>query len=351
MNLNSNKFSKNKALFYWLTTLTIMCFFMILIGGLTRLTNSGLSMVNWNPIMGTIPPLSLEKWMIAFNQYKSSPEFIIVNKNMNLNEFKNIFWWEWFHRFFARCIGMVFILPMIFFIITKKISNKLMINLFILLLFGIFQALVGWWMVKSGLNNNPYVSSYRLAFHLSNAVIIISILFWLSLNSFSLINIRFIPTDHFDYNFIIVILLLFITIISGAFMAGSDAGKSFNTYPLMNGSLIPDDYFIEDLGFNNFFENTIAINFNHRWLASFTFIVIILFAIYMFLKNEYNNFKYQIILVFLFSIMQFLLGIGALISNVKIYLASLHQINSMLLLGSILFTYHSIKKERYHYVS
>ena len=165
-----------KAIFYWLLSLTIITFLMILIGGLTRLTDSGLSMVDWRPILGTIPPLTNEDWLAVFNQYKNSPEFKIVNKNMELNDFKYIFWWEWFHRFFARFLGLVFILPLIIFIFQKKISKKLFFSLVILFCFGLFQAVVGWWMVKSGLTENPYVSSYRLTFHLTNAVIILSIL-------------------------------------------------------------------------------------------------------------------------------------------------------------------------------
>ena len=166
---------KNREVFYWLIALTIMVFFMILIGGLTRLTNSGLSIVDWRPIMGFFPPINKQDWLEIFSKYQKSPEFQIVNKNMLVTDFKSIFWWEWFHRFFARCIALVFFIPMIIFIIQKKISLKLFYSLTIIFAFGFFQALVGWWMVKSGLNDNPYVSSYRLAFHLTNAVIILNI--------------------------------------------------------------------------------------------------------------------------------------------------------------------------------
>ena len=167
----------------WLFFLTFLTFLMIIIGGLTRLTESGLSMVDWRPILGIIPPLSNENWLKVFSAYKASPEFIIVNKSMNLDEFKYIFWWEWFHRFFARFIGIVFILPLIFFVVKKAISKRLFLTLIIIFAFGLFQALVGWWMVKSGLNDNPYVSQYRLTFHLINALIIFAILFWTALNS------------------------------------------------------------------------------------------------------------------------------------------------------------------------
>ena len=176
--------NRNIYISFWLLILTIMTFFIIVIGGLTRLTGSGLSMVDWRPIIGTIPPLSYQAWLEVFNNYKSSPEFKIVNKSMTLDDFKYIFWWEWFHRFFARCIGIVFIIPFLYFLFQKKISKNLFITLSIVFLFGLFQALVGWWMVKSGLSDDPYVSAYRLTFHLFNALIIFSILLWSTLNIF-----------------------------------------------------------------------------------------------------------------------------------------------------------------------
>ena len=334
----------NIGIFFWLLTLTVMTFLLILIGGLTRLTDSGLSMVDWRPILGTIPPLNIEDWESAFNEYKAYPEYQLINKSMDLNEFKYIFWWEWFHRFFARCIGLIFIIPMLIFVFQKKISIRLFYSLLILLAFGIMQALVGWWMVKSGLDINPHVSAYRLAFHLTNAVIILSILFWLTLNSLSPTKSNFLPKNNIEYFIILIIFLIFITIISGAFMAGTNSGQSFNTYPLMNGNLIPNDYFLIEMGIKNFFENTVAINFNHRWLASLTFVLIIIFLIYLYWRDKFKNFRYQMVLIFIFVCLQFFLGIFTLLSNVQIALASLHQINSMLLLASILLFYHSIKK-------
>ena len=338
--------NRDLGIFIWLLTLTIMIFFIILIGGLTRLTDSGLSMVDWKPIMGALPPLNKIDWLNLFEAYKTSPEFIIVNKSMNLNDFKYIFWWEWFHRFFARFIGVILILPMIFFLIKKRISKRLINNILILILLGSFQAIIGWWMVKSGLNENPYVSPYRLAFHLSNAIIILSIFFWLTLNSWGSSNINFIPKNYLEGITFILYFFLLITIISGAFMAGSNAGQSFNTYPLMNGQLIPDDYFILDNNLRNLFENTIAINFNHRWLATLTFILLIFFAIYLKIKKNILDKDLPIKLIIFFASLQFLLGIVTLLTNVQISFASMHQMNSILLLISLLYTYYSIKKER-----
>jgi len=346
MNSINDKKNSNISVFYWLLSLSIMTFLMILIGGLTRLTESGLSMVDWKPIMGTVPPLSHEDWLKVFNDYKESPEFKIVNLYINLSEFKYIFWWEWFHRFFARLLGFAFIIPLIIFIYKKKISKNFFYNLLLLFFFGLFQAVVGWWMVKSGLDQNPYVSSYRLAFHLTNAVIILAILFWLTVNSLYSFKIKFYPNNNIQIFVLILIFLVFITIISGAFMAGSDAGNSFNTYPLMNGYFFPEDYFIEDNFFINLFENTIAINFNHRWLATFTFLIIIAFLIYLYFNNHFKKYKIEVCLILIISSLQFFLGIITLLSNVRISFASMHQINSMLLLCSLLYIYHSIKLKK-----
>ena len=342
--LNSSKY-QNKSVFYWFLMLTFMTFMMILIGGLTRLTDSGLSMVDWRPIMGFLPPISNEEWLKVFNQYKSTPEYLIINKSMNLDEFKYIFWWEWIHRFFARCLGIVFIIPLIIFTIQKKISKKLFYNLILLFIFGFLQAIVGWWMVKSGLESDPYVSPYRLAFHLTNAVIILSILFWLTLNSYSSANLNFFPKQKLEYTMFVIIGLVILTIISGAFMAGSHAGQSFNTYPLMNGNLIPNDYYLEGFGLKNSFENTVAINFNHRWLATFTFCLILIMVFYLYFNKKFKRYNFDLYMIFFFSSLQFLLGVLTLLTNVRIVLASLHQVNSILLLATLLLFYYRIKNK------
>jgi len=337
--------SNYKKIAIWLFLLTFLIFLMIIIGGLTRLTESGLSMVDWRPILGIIPPLNNENWLKVFSAYKASPEFIIVNKSMNLDEFKYIFWWEWFHRFFARFIGIVFILPLIFFVVKKAIPKRLFLTLIIIFVFGLFQALVGWWMVKSGLNDNPYVSQYRLTFHLINALIIFAMLFWTALNSSNNKIIKFYSSSFPETIFFIGIILLFITIISGGFMAGTNAGQSFNTFPLMNGSIVPEGYIIDDYGLRNIFENTIAINFNHRWIGSFTFIYILSFTIYLLLSSKIaiTIKSISLLAVLFFSSLQFFLGILTLLSNVKISFASLHQSNSVLLLASLLFAYYQFK--------
>jgi heme a synthase len=341
--LNELDQNYKKSIMLWLITLTIMVFLIIIIGGLTRLTDSGLSMVDWQPILGTIPPLNNNQWLSVFNDYKLTPEFLYVNKNMTLDEFKYIFWWEWFHRFFARLIGLVFIIPFIYFLIKKNLNLFFYKRFSIIFSLGLFQALVGWWMVKSGLSDDPYVSPYRLTFHLTNAVIIYALLLWTSIEYYHLKSANFISIKSKNILILISIILVFVTILSGGFMAGSHAGQSFNTYPLMNGKIIPDDIYLQDLGFFNIFENTVTINFNHRWIATITFIYTFSFFSYLIFNKIINLSNQIIIFVILILTLQFLLGIMALLSNVLIYYGSLHQTNSIALLSILLIAYFKSK--------
>jgi len=320
-----------------------MVFLIIIIGGLTRLTDSGLSMVDWQPLLGTIPPLNYSQWLDVFNDYQLSPEFLYVNKNITLDEFKYIFWWEWFHRFLARLIGIVFIIPFIYFFF-KKYFNFFFYKRFIIIFgLGLIQAVVGWWMVKSGLVDDPYVSPYRLTFHLINAVIIYCLLLWTCIEYYHLKSMRLIYFRTKEFLILLSVFFVFITILSGGFMAGSHAGQSFNTYPLMNGKIIPDDIYIHDLGILNLFENTITINFNHRWIATLTFIYTFSLFTYL-IFNKFIKLSNHIILIVLVILsLQFLLGIMTLLSNVEIHYGSLHQTNSIALLSILLFAYFKSK--------
>ena len=339
---NSIKFKIN--VFIWLMILTLMVFSIIVIGGLTRLTDSGLSMVDWRPILGIIPPLSNDEWLNVFDLYKQTPEYIYVNNTFSLAEFKFIFWWEWSHRVIARFLGIVFLIPLVFFIFKKYINIFLFKRLIMVFVLGIFQALVGWWMVKSGLSDNPYVSPYRLTFHLMNALLIFSVLFWTCLEYFYINSKRNKhKLDTNEYLILFSISLTIITIISGGFMAGTHAGQSFNTFPLMNGKIFPQDYYLSELGILNFFENTVAINFNHRWIASITFIYINSVFIYLIFSRKKQMRSIFPFLVIFLLIIQFSLGIFTLLSNVNINFASLHQTNSVLLLASLLLYYHQYK--------
>ena len=329
------KDSNNIFLGIWLLILTLMVYLIILIGGLTRLTESGLSMVDWRPLLGIIPPISNEDWYNVFSKYMQTPEYNIVNQNMDLEEFKYIFWWEYIHRLFARLIGVVFLIPFIYFLIKKYLSKKLIIKLIIVLVFLFLQAIVGWWMVKSGLNNDPYISQYRLSFHLTNAIIILSILLWLTLEQ--ILPVKFsIELKTPRILIIISTLLCLITIVSGSFVSATDAGKSYNTFPLMGGQFFPDGYIIYENIFINFFENTIAIQFNHRWLAIFSFFWTVAIMIYILCKKLNSPQRIMcLVIIFLISL-QIIFGILTLIYNVPIFLASIHQANATLLYCSLL---------------
>jgi len=300
-------------------------------------------MVDWQPLLGTIPPLNYSQWLDVFNDYQLSPEFLYVNKNITLDEFKYIFWWEWFHRFLARLIGIVFIIPFIYFFF-KKYFNFFFYKRFIIIFgLGLIQAVVGWWMVKSGLVDDPYVSPYRLTFHLINAVIIYCLLLWTCIEYYHLKSMRLIYFRTKEFLILLSVFFVFITILSGGFMAGSHAGQSFNTYPLMNGKIIPDDIYIQDLGILNLFENTITINFNHRWIATLTFIYTFSLFTYL-IFNKFIKLSNHIILIVLVILsLQFLLGIMTLLSNVEIHYGSLHQTNSIALLSILLFAYFKSK--------
>ena len=344
MNFNNTSKYYNPAVYIWLLTITSMVLIIIIIGGLTRLTDSGLSMTDWRPILGVIPPITLDNWLNVFEMYKQTPEYKIVNKNMTLGEFKYIFWWECFHRIFARVIGIVFIIPLIYFALKNQIKSQLYIRLGIVFIFGLFQAVIGWWMVKSGLTENPYVSPYRLTFHLLNALIIFSILLWIAMDYRYSTTISFLSKPKtVDFYIFIAVVLIYITIATGGFMAGTNSGQSFNTFPLMNGKIIPDDYVIDGLGIYNIFENTVAINFNHRWLSIFVFFYII-FLCLKFIKFDNKHLpSFLVYLILFFLILQVALGIVTLLSNVYLPVASLHQTNSILLLSTLLISYHQIK--------
>ena len=339
MQFTELNFNYHKPLMIWLLLLTIMVFLIVVIGGLTRLTDSGLSMVDWRPLLGTIPPLNQSQWLKVFNDYQQTPEFMYVNKNMTLDEFKYIFWWEWFHRFFARLIGIVFIFPFFYFYFKRYLNSFFYKRFAIIFGLGLVQATVGWWMVKSGLQNDPYVSPYRLTFHLSNAIIIYALLLWTSIEYFHLKSINFVNIKSKKFLILTSIILVFITILSGGFMAGSHAGQSFNTYPLMNGKIIPDDIYLAEMGILNLFENTVTINFNHRWIATLTFVYTFSLFLYLFISKITKLQKSIIVLVLLILSLQFFLGVMALLSNVAIQYASLHQTNSLLLISILLLAY------------
>ena len=323
--------SENFQISLWLVSLMSIILLMIIVGGLTRLTESGLSMVDWRLFMGTIPPLSHGDWLKVFEDYKQYPEYQIKNINMTLSEFKYIFWWEYGHRVLGRLIGVIFIIPFIYFALKKYFSNEELYSYSFLLFLGGAQGIIGWWMVKSGLDVNPYVSHLRLAVHLIIAQIILSLIAYLFLKRLDIGIYKNNFSSHKTF-FIFFNIIIFFTVIYGAFMAGLDAGKSFNTWPKMGDNYIPENLiFIEDRLFG-FFDNSVFIHFFHRALAYLSFLTILYMCFKHFkgIENKYQKIHFLIVLFLV--LIQLFIGVFVVLSNVQVSLGSIHQI-----IGTLLF--------------
>ena len=326
----------NLKLSIWLFALCLMIVAMIFIGGVTRLTGSGLSMVEWRPFLGFLPPLTETEWTRVFELYKLSPEFKQINSWMEISDFKFIFFWEYFHRVWGRLIGLFILIPFLYFIFTKKLKNKILFRSSIILFLVCVQVLIGWWMVKSGLNDIATVSQYRLSVHLSMAFIILGISFWTALDLF-----EGAPKNLKSYD-IIPLLFISLTIIAGTFVSGMDAGLVYNTFPYMGDGIIPIEY--GNLGFIDPFENPVTAQFHHRLLASITLIIIIIYSILYIIRNPINL---RILLLLFAIVCQFIIGIFTLLYSVPITLGAMHQFVGVLLFLSALWVLHSPKKNTF----
>ncbi len=313
---------------FWLASMFWIISIMIIIGGLTRLTDSGLSITQWQLFTGFLPPLNDLDWNNYFNLYKKIPEYKQQNYSMTLQEFKVIFWWEWFHRFIGRLIGILFIIPLVFF--TIKESFKKLFNLYVIFILICFQGFIGWYMVSSGLVNRVDVSHFRLSVHLLIAFFIISLILW---NYFDLrVKINFTDKLNISIPFIFL-FLIFCQISIGAFVSGMDAGQIYNSWPLMGESYFPDDNKIINIFKFSAFSDPSLVQFMHRNLAYIIliFYLIILIKIY---KKKLVNLYFAINLVGLILFIQILLGIFTLLYGAQILLASMHQISSIFLVSS-----------------
>ena len=320
--------SIKKNISYWLVTMFFIISIMIIIGGLTRLTDSGLSITQWQLFSGFLPPLNNSDWQNYFNLYKKIPEFKIQNYSMTIDEFKLIFWWEWIHRFLGRLLGICFLVPLIFFSI--KLSFKKLINLHLIFFLICMQGLIGWYMVSSGLINRVDVSHFRLALHLLIAFIILSLIIWnyLQLNEIQKYNQKLklgLP--------LIFLILIFFQISLGAFVSGMDAGTIYNSWPLMGLSYFPNDNNFINLFSLSAFNDPSLVQFMHRNLAYiiFIFYLILLFKIH---RNNLIEFYKISKIIGVIIIVQIVLGIFTLLNGAQIYLASMHQISSIFLVSS-----------------
>ena len=330
----------NNLFLYWLIFSLILVFSIIIVGGLTRLTNSGLSITEWELFKGVLPPLSQSSWEVYFDLYKKIPQYQLLNSNMSLDEFKTIFYWEYFHRILGRFIGLFFLIPFLYFYFSKKIHKKNLYPCFLIFSLILLQGTVGWYMVKSGLVNDVTVSHYRLSLHLSLALIIISMIFWLITNIKKKTSKSFFDISKKNLPYLILIALIFFQIILGAFVSGLDAGKVYQTWPLMNQSYFPDDASLGNL-FN--LSQPSIVQFFHRNIAYLIFFLSIGVGFNIFIKKK--AFLYRIFLFFFLTIItQVILGISVLITGVNLYLASMHQISSIfLIVAAINLYYRSIR--------
>ena len=322
-----NKQIKNYISF-WLTSMYWIIAVMIVVGGLTRLTDSGLSITEWQLFSGFLPPLSNSDWNNYFDLYKQIPEFIEQNYLMTLQEFKVIFWWEWAHRFLGRLIGISFLLPLLFF--TFKVGFKKLLNLYIIFFLICFQGFMGWYMVSSGLVNRVDVSHFRLSAHLIIAFLILSLILW------NYLSLKIKKNSNYKLSFILPFLFLFFIycqIIIGAFVSGMDAGQIYNSWPLMGSSYFPDDNKIINIFKLSSFSEPSLVQFMHRNLA-YLILLFYFFIVFKIYKEKLNNLLLPIKLVGTFLFIQILLGILTLIYGAQIYFASAHQLSSIFLVSS-----------------
>tara|TARA_B100002052_G_scaffold298853_1_gene333842 strand:- start:6525 stop:7556 length:1032 start_codon:yes stop_codon:yes gene_type:complete len=332
-----------KFINYWLLSLLFFIGLIVIVGGLTRLTDSGLSITTWDVVKGILPPLTMEQWQNAFNLYKEIPQFYLLNQNMSIEEFKVIFYWEYIHRILGRILGLLFLIPFIFIYLKKILNKKYNKNLFILFLLILLQGTVGWYMVKSGLVENTTVSHYRLAIHLNLAFILFSAIFWYFLNIRLKQNKYFFQFKTNNIISKVFIFLIFLQITFGAFTSGLDAGKIYQTWPLMNNYFFPDDLTLSNIMNIKIFNDPSFVQFIHRKLAYLIFIYVLLMSFFVFYKKEthmYNSTFFLLSMIFI----QVFLGIITLLSGAYIWIASLHQISTIfLLISSIYFYYNSLK--------
>jgi len=330
-----NEENKNIYISYWLLLITFLVSLMIIIGGLTRLTDSGLSITKWNLISGILPPLSLDNWEKSFQLYKEIPEYKLLNTSMTLDQFKTIYWWEYFHRLLGRIVGLFYLIPLVYFTYKKMIKRKSLITFYLILFLIFFQGYIGWYMVKSGLTERTDVSHYRLGLHLTLAFIIFILLLWNYLNyknQQNFVHKKPLPT----YLLIFFIFCLLVQICMGAFVSGLDAGQIYQSWPLMNQSYFPDDSNLKDLLSIKAFETPSIVQFIHRNMAYLIIILFIFILTVIYRNKNFIYFRRTALLIFIFLLLQTFLGILTVLSGAQIILASMHQIGSIFLITSSL---------------
>jgi cytochrome c oxidase assembly protein subunit 15 len=338
---------QDRRISQWLLVCLSLIFVMVILGGVTRLTGSGLSMVNWHPIHGVVPPLTSEQWLEEFGRYQQSPEYLMINRDMKVGEFKSIFWFEYAHRMLGRLIGLVFLLPFLYFWWKNKIKPGLTPKLVIMFFLGGLQGLLGWYMVESGLADNPHVSQYRLVAHLLSAILIYAFILW------TILDLKPVRQDQSGDPSVVsawrngslgLLILVLLTIVSGGFVAGLDAGVIYSTFPLMGGEWIPEGVSALSPWYLNLFENKVTVQFGHRLLAMTTGLLLLGWYIRGRIQFENPALKRSFKLVGMMVIIQVLLGVSTLLMQVPVWLAAMHQAGALLLFSAMLINLHTLRQ-------
>ena len=325
---------------YWLLFCAAVVYIMIVVGGITRLTQSGLSMVEWEPIMGVIPPLGEAAWMDVFNKYRTSPEYLKINAGMSLDAFKSIFYWEYGHRVLGRVIGLIYFVPLMIFLLRGMVPKGWHAKLFGLFVLGGLQGLMGWYMVKSGLVDVPHVSQYRLTAHLGLAVVIFMCMVWFAMDFLRGQVAHRQASSAYLRSSLLAVLIIFLMMLSGGFVAGTKAGFIMNTFPTMNGEWIPSGWMAMTPAWRNLFENAVTIQFFHRCIA----VLVVLVISFSFIIGSKQSFKTRTGWMFAIMLIQVVLGISALVLKVPVILGAAHQAGAVALLASALYVAHTARK-------
>lgn len=340
--MQTNPVEINRRIAQWLLVCCALVFVMVVLGGVTRLTGSGLSMVDWRPVTGFLPPLSDEAWQKTFEMYRESPEFQKVNSQMNVNDFKGIFWLEFLHRLLGRTIGIVFLVPFLFFAGKGYIRKNEWFKYGTMFVLGGMQGVLGWYMVKSGLVDNPHVSQYRLTAHLVAAFLIYAYMFWVAL---SLLFPSGSNERHPWYGKTLALTtLVSVTVISGGFVAGLKAGKVFNTFPMMGEYWVPPGLMAIEPWWRNLFDNIATVQFDHRVLAITTFALIVTYWAKIPKSDLPARVRRGVNALLHTAILQVALGIATLLLVVPIPLAAAHQGVAMLLFTIGLYVCHALRR-------
>ena len=344
---SSSQARANGAVRIWLLAVALMVFAMIVVGGAVRLTDSGLSITEWQPLLGAIPPLTEAHWLEAFEKYRAIPQYSALNHGMSLEEFKFIYWWEWAHRFLGRFIGMVFGLPLIAFWALGKVRGRFALKLLGVLALGGLQGAIGWYMVKSGLVDRIDVSQYRLALHLLTAFAILALLVWLTLDVSDDRRVRLRTVTRGQMRMAVALfVLIFVQSGFGALVAGLNAGLTYNTWPLMDGSLVPNGLGTLAPWYLNIFENVTTVQFNHRVMA---YAVVVLAAVHLFTVIRSADDERVIGsagLLFACLIAQMLIGIWTLLWGVPLWLGLAHQGGAAIVVAAATLHLHAITRAR-----